>query len=191
VKRHFLTVIPSHPSRDRFDTQRRRHAFRFHLRNRTTAQTEYAWVVVLIICWNFEYVNSLSLRDTHRFKKSKILNYRALLQWKEKKLLPVGTPRLIDWPNTGRIMLPNSRISMESNCRPQLGSFELNQLKIWANFKYINSLLAKRQMIGYFWKNMSNIPGDNGSSLNKLITLKIIALTNITVTKTSVSVVYP
>jgi hypothetical protein len=37
---------------------------------------------------------------------------------------------------------------------------------------------------------MSNIPGDNGSSLNKLITIKIIALTNITVIETSVSVVY-
>jgi hypothetical protein len=38
---------------------------------------------------------------------------------------------------------------------------------------------------------MSNIPGDNESSLNKLITLKINVLANITVTtKTSVSVVY-
>jgi hypothetical protein len=46
-------------------------------------------------------------------------------------------------------------------------------------------------MIGYFRKNMSNIPVDNGSSLNKLITIKINALANITVTKTSVSVVYP
>jgi hypothetical protein len=36
---------------------------------------------------------------------------------------------------------------------------------------------------------MSNIPGDNGSSLNKLITIKIIALTNITLIETSVSVV--
>jgi hypothetical protein len=80
---------------------------------------------------------------------------------------------------------------MESNCRPQLGSFELKLLKIWVNFKYINSLLDKRRMIGYFRKNMSKIPGDDGSSLNKLITLKIIALTNITLIETSVSVVYP
>jgi hypothetical protein len=36
-------------------------------------------------------------------------------------------------------------------------------------------------MIGFFKEqNKSKIPGDNGSSLNKLITLKIIALTNIT-----------
>jgi hypothetical protein len=45
-------------------------------------------------------------------------------------------------------------------------------------------------MIGYFRKNMSKIPVDNGSSLNKLITLKIIALTNITlIIETSVLVV--
>jgi hypothetical protein len=67
----------------------------------------------------------------------------------------------------------------------------LNQLKIWAKIKHINSLLAKRRMIGYFRKNMSKIPVDNGSSLNKLITLKIIALTNITLIETSVLVVYP
>jgi hypothetical protein len=46
-------------------------------------------------------------------------------------------------------------------------------------------------MIGYFRKNMSNIPGDNGSSLNILITLKINVLAKITVTKTSVLAVYP
>jgi hypothetical protein len=37
---------------------------------------------------------------------------------------------------------------------------------------------------------MSKIPGDNGSSLNKLITLKINVLANIKITKTSVLVVY-
>jgi hypothetical protein len=37
---------------------------------------------------------------------------------------------------------------------------------------------------------MSNIPGDNGSSFNIPITLKINVLANITVTKTSVPVVY-
>jgi hypothetical protein len=46
-------------------------------------------------------------------------------------------------------------------------------------------------MIGYFRNNTSKIPGDNGSSLNKLIALKIIALTNITLIETYVSVVYP
>jgi hypothetical protein len=39
---------------------------------------------------------------------------------------------------------------------------------------------------------MSKIPVDNGSSLNKLITLKIVALTNTTlIIETYVSVVYP
>jgi hypothetical protein len=75
---------------------------------------------------------------------------------------------------------PNYRLSMESNYRPQLGLFELKLLKIWAKFKHINSLLGKRHMIRIFSKNMSKIPVDNGSSLNKLITLQIIALTNIT-----------
>jgi hypothetical protein len=86
---------------------------------------------------------------------------------------------------------PNESLSMESNCRPQYGSFELNGLKIWTNFMYINSLLAKRRMIGYFRKNMSKIPVNNGSSLDIVITLKIIALlANITLIETSVSVVY-
>jgi uncharacterized protein (UPF0333 family) len=60
-----------------------------------------------------------------------------------------------------------------------------------SNFKYMNSLLAKRRMIGYFQKNMSKIPGDNGSSLNITITTRIIALTNTTLIETSVLVVYP
>jgi hypothetical protein len=38
---------------------------------------------------------------------------------------------------------------------------------------------------------MSKIPGENRSSLNKLITLKIKVLANITITKKSVLVVYP
>jgi hypothetical protein len=66
----------------------------------------------------------------------------------------------------------------------------VNQLKIRAIFKDINSLLEKRHMIEYFRKNMSNIPGDNGSSLNVTITIKIIALTNVTLIETSVLAVY-
>jgi hypothetical protein len=46
-------------------------------------------------------------------------------------------------------------------------------------------------MIGNFRKNMSKIPVDNGSSLSKLITLKIITLTNVTLIETSVLAVYP
>jgi hypothetical protein len=47
-------------------------------------------------------------------------------------------------------------------------------------------------MIGFFKEqNTSKIPGDNWSSLNKLITIKIVALTNITQIETSILVVYP
>jgi hypothetical protein len=45
-------------------------------------------------------------------------------------------------------------------------------------------------MIRYFRKKASNIPVDNGSSLNIPITIKIIALANITLIETSVLVVY-
>jgi hypothetical protein len=45
-------------------------------------------------------------------------------------------------------------------------------------------------MIRYFRRKMSNIPVDNGSSLNIPITIKIIALTNRTLIETSVLVVY-
>jgi hypothetical protein len=38
---------------------------------------------------------------------------------------------------------------------------------------------------------MSKIPGDNGSSLNITITIKINALINITLIETSVLAVYP
>ena len=41
-------------------------------------------------------------------------------------------------------------------------------------------------MIGFFGKNRSYIPGDNGSSLNMLITIKISALTNTVLIETSV-----
>jgi hypothetical protein len=58
----------------RSDTQETKHAVQFYLRNRTTAQTEYLMDVLLYFCWNFEYVNSLAIRDTHQFKKRKIWN---------------------------------------------------------------------------------------------------------------------
>jgi hypothetical protein len=101
---------------------RRKHAVHSYLRTRTTDHSEYWWVILLIICWNFEYVNSLSLRDTHRFKNSKYWISRTFAV-KKGIFHPVGTPRLIHWPNKGRRMLPNSRPSMESNCRPQLDLF--------------------------------------------------------------------
>ena len=42
----------------------------------------------------------------------------------------------------------------------------------------------------FFEKNASNIPVDNGSSLNVTIRMKILALTNITLIETSVLVLY-
>jgi hypothetical protein len=45
-------------------------------------------------------------------------------------------------------------------------------------------------MIRYFRKKTSNIPVDNGSSLNIPITVKIIAFTNITLIDTSVLLLY-
>jgi hypothetical protein len=62
---------------------------------------------------------------------------------------------------------------------------------MWAIFKYNLSLRKETHDTIFSKKNMSKIPVDNGSSLNKLITLKINVLANISVTKTSVSVVYP
>jgi hypothetical protein len=70
----FWTEISPSGFIDRFDTQQSKHAVHSYLRIRTAAQTEYALVVLLIFSWNFEYVNSLSLRDTHRFKKAKCWN---------------------------------------------------------------------------------------------------------------------
>ena len=61
---------------------------------------------------------------------------------------------------------------------------------IWAYFEYINSLLEKDAHDRIFRKNRSYISGDNGSSLNVTIRMKIIALTNITVIETSVSALY-
>jgi hypothetical protein len=63
-------------------------------------------------------------------------------------------------------------------------------LKIRAIFEYINSLLVKALIILIFRKKTSNMPVDNGSSLNVPMTIKIIALTNRTLIETSVLVVY-
>jgi hypothetical protein len=76
----------------------------------------------------------------------------------------------------------------ESNYRPLL-KFESKLLKITAIFEYINSLLVKETHDTIFQKKTSNIPVDNGSSLNIPIPIKIIALTNRTLIETSVLVV--
>jgi hypothetical protein len=126
----WLKILPS-GKLDQFDTQ------------------EESMLVLLIICWNFEYVNSLSLRDTHRFKKQNIETPRTYRGIKEI-LLQLDHPRLIDWPNTGRRMISNPWLSMEYKCRPQLGLFKLKLLKIWDNFKYINSLTRRDTWYRYW-----------------------------------------
>jgi hypothetical protein len=42
------------------------------------------WVLLLIICWNFEYVNSFALRDAHRLKKQKYEISRTFAVKREK-----------------------------------------------------------------------------------------------------------
>jgi hypothetical protein len=63
-------------------------------------------------------------------------------------------------------------------------------MKICAIFEYIISLLVKDTHDRIFRKNTSNIPVGNGSSLNITIPIKIIALTNIRIIKTTVLLLY-
>jgi hypothetical protein len=90
------------------------------------------------------------------------MKQRALIAVKDETsahLIQIGTT-----PSTQKYRQwvkndPNFRLSMELNCRPQLKSFELKLLKIWAIFKYINSLLEKETHDTIFSKkNMSKIP---------------------------------
>jgi hypothetical protein len=119
-----------------------KHAVHSYLRNQLPPRPSIWWVVLLTICWNFEYVNSLSLRDTHRFKKRKIWNIAHFCSEKKKNLSVECSPaHRSDWYSTKND--PNSRLSMESNGRPQPGLFVLKLLKIWANFKYVNSLTRR------------------------------------------------
>jgi hypothetical protein len=103
---------------------RTKHAVHSYLRNQTTAQTKYlmgSTVNNLLKLW----VHKLSFLKRHPSnQKGKIMKQRALIAVIKEILFfspsVGGTPRLIDWPNTGRRILPNHRLSMESNCRPQL-----------------------------------------------------------------------
>jgi hypothetical protein len=106
---------------------RTKHAVLFYWRNRTTAKTEYlmgSTVKKLLKLW----VCKLSFLKRHpSIQKGKIMKQRALIAVIKEILLfllPLGTPRLIDWLNTGRRILPNPRLSMESNWRPQLTAFK-------------------------------------------------------------------
>jgi hypothetical protein len=87
-----------------------KHAVHSYLRNRTTAQTEYLMgctVNNLLKLWECK----LFCPKRHpSVQKAKNMKYRALLQWKEEKLLPLSAPRLIDQSDTRRrmIQIPDS-----------------------------------------------------------------------------------
>jgi hypothetical protein len=55
----------------------------------------------LILSGKLEYINYLSLRDTHRFRKAKYEISHTYGGIKEI-LLPLNAPRLIDQADTGR-----------------------------------------------------------------------------------------
>jgi hypothetical protein len=75
----------------------------------------------------------------------------------------------------------------ESNYRPQLKESSRSCWKL--RWVYKLSLSKSTNNFDYS-KKTSNIPVDNGSSLNIPITMKIIALTNITLIETSVLLLY-
>jgi hypothetical protein len=74
-------ILPS-SKLDWSDTQEQRMLFNSNQGIELPPTESICWVVLLIICWNFEYVNSLSLRDTHRFKKAKYWNIAHLSRYK-------------------------------------------------------------------------------------------------------------
>jgi hypothetical protein len=121
---------------------RTKHALRFYLRSRTTAQTEYVWVVLLIICWNSEYLNSLSLRDTNRFKKAKYWNSAHFCSEKRKisfrRVHPGSLIGLIqreewsEWKPKYGIELPTS-----------IRIISVEAVETLGDFKHINSLMRR------------------------------------------------
>jgi hypothetical protein len=98
-------------------------------------------VVLLIVCWNFEYLNSLSLRDTHRFKKSKYWNIAHLSRYKRNTFRRVNPGSLIrllrdeessEWKPMYGIELPTSIRIISVEAVENLG-----------DFKHINSLTRR------------------------------------------------
>jgi hypothetical protein len=81
---------------------RTKHSVHSYLRNRTTAQTEYLMGSTVNNLLKF-WVCKLSFLKRHPSnQKGKIMKQHALLQWKEKKILPLNQPCLSDWSNTER-----------------------------------------------------------------------------------------
>jgi hypothetical protein len=126
-------IHPNFTSRQAWLIQysRQKHAVQFYFRNRTTAQTEYVWVVLLMIFWNFEYVNSLSLRDTHRFKNAKYWNITHFCSEKWKisfqRVQPASLNTVLrdeEWS----VWKPKYGIELPTSVKIIM----LIQLKIWA-----------------------------------------------------------
>jgi hypothetical protein len=154
------------------------------------------WVVLLIFWWNFEYINSLALRDTSWIKKQNIetpRTYRCKTNiWNNTVIFGI----ILSKPAS---LIRPLRVEEWSQFQTKYGielpasiwNVRVESVENWSDFKYIISLTRSNTWYRYFRKIMSEIPGDNGSSLSKLITIKIIALTNITLIETSVLVVQP
>jgi hypothetical protein len=102
--------------------------------------------------WLKVWVCKLSFLKRHpSIQKSKILKYRSLIAVKEKKTPSVGyTPAhwLMQYRKKND---PNSRLSMELNCRPQLGLFELN---CW-NFEQFLSIYTSTTFVR--WASQTDI----------------------------------
>jgi hypothetical protein len=130
---------------------------------------------VLIIWVNFEYINSLSLRDTHQLKKEKNETPRTFAVEKQYSIHWMNPASLIDQKHEEEWTKITDKVWNRTTAHTEylMVSTVSNLVKFWV---YIYSVLQRDDWYRYFRKNMSNIPGDNGSSLNKLIKLKIIAL---------------
>jgi hypothetical protein len=140
---------------------RAKHAVQFYLRNRTTAQTEYlmgSTVNNLVKFW----VCKLSCLKRHQSnQKGKKWNIAHLSRYKREttfRWIQIGTSPAdrLNWYRVSNE--PNYRLSMESNCRPQFGSFELKLLKIGAMIKYINSLSLRDEWSDIFKKTCPIYP---------------------------------
>jgi hypothetical protein len=109
------------------------------------------WVVLLEDRANFEYLNSLSLRDTHRLKKQNIETPRTFaVKWKKSPSVGYTPAHWLAYYRKNNDPKYQTKYGIELPTSVKI--IMLFQLKIWAIFKHINSLLAKRRMIGYFQK---------------------------------------
>ena len=130
-------------------------------------------------------------RDSIFLMRDRLATRKILL--KIIKIIKYWNGKLSNHHNNGNVL---KRTSMDINLFNKSLWDEIQMLVlltmtknlglIGSIFKYLSSLLVKDTHDRIFRKNTSYIPGDNGSSLNITIRMKIIALTNITLIETSV-----